>query len=246
MMKRAYSYVDTDSDVVVNASQPQTLPADYDWQNRRFAGIINPLATGFAWGYRVARQVQVIGAEKLVPGAFVYANHTQPIGDVFLPRTLPLPVAIIAGAANLGVPLVGRHLAAGRALLLPSTRRQYPAFLHALRQRHDEGDVVVVYPEAHVWPYYTGIRPFGSAALHYPVALDAPVFTATTVYLPRRHSSKPKLVQYLDGPLQVAATDRKQRQHALWQAVEAQLRRRAAQSTYTGVTYHQVKEANHD
>ncbi len=244
-MQWTYSYRDFNQDVVTNPTQPATLPPDYSWEDQRFAHLINPLATGFAWAYRTARRVRVVGADKLIPGAFVYANHTQPVGDVFLPRTWHLPVAIIAGAANRGVPLVGRYLASGRALLLPSTRQQYPAFARALRHSHAAGTVIVVYPEAHVWPYYPGIRPFTAASLHYPVALDAPVFTLTTTYEPRLFGRKPNLLQYIDGPF-TATGKPKQRQHQLWQAVQAQLQLRAQQSTYTSVHYHRVKEANHD
>ncbi len=47
---------------------------------------------------------------------------------------------------------------------------------------------MTIFPEAHVWPYYTGIRPFGEAAFHYPVATGKPVYTMTVTYQRRRWS----------------------------------------------------------
>lgn len=34
------------------------------------------------------------------------------------------------------------------------------SFLDAIRTRIEEGSFIMVYPEAHIWPYYTGIRDF--------------------------------------------------------------------------------------
>lgn len=240
-MQRDYWFTDYDTDVVTNRKQPQTLPDDFDYRaSAAVSAVVNPLATTFAWGYRLTHGVKIIGAERLVPGAFIYANHTQPLGDVFLPRTLHQPVAIVAGAANRGVPILGRLLPYGRALMLPSGRRQYPNFLKSLRVRHDRGEVILIYPEAHVWPYYTGIRPFAAAALHYPISLQAPVYTLTTTYAANR-----RLVLYLDGPLPYDQTAPRKRQQAqAHAAVSAQLRQRAAQSLDTGVRYHHVLEGS--
>ena len=59
--------------------------------------------------------------------------------------------------------------------------------------------VVAIYPEAHVWPYYTKIRNFVSTSFKYPVKLNSPVYSFTTTYLERKNR-KPKIVIYVDGP----------------------------------------------
>ena len=58
----------------------------------------------------------------------------------------------------------------------------------------------MIYPEAHIWPYYTKIRPFTDMSFRYPVQFDLPVFCFTDTYQKRRFGSKPKIVTYVDGP----------------------------------------------
>ena len=67
-------------------------------------------------------------------------------------------------------------------------------------RRIAEGHAVGIYPEAHIWPYYTKIRPFKDDSFHYPVRLGAPVFCFTNTYQKRKRGKKPKIVTYVDGP----------------------------------------------
>jgi hypothetical protein len=66
--------------------------------------------------------------------------------------------------------------------------------------RISEGAAIVIYPEAHIWPYYTGIRPFPDTSFAYPVKLGTPVFCFTNTYRKLRFSKKPQIVTYVDGP----------------------------------------------
>mgnify|MGYP004467795595 CR=1 FL=1 len=247
-MQRHYTYTSFQSDVIQSPNQHATVPTNFNWQPNRFAqALVNPAATGFAQVYRHLKHVQVIGAENLTPGAFIYANHTQPVGDVFVPRTLPYPVAIIAGAANLGLPVIGKLLPAGRAILLPGKRQQYPQFLAAIKRAHMAGQLIVVYPEAHVWPYYTGIRPFEATSFHYPVRLHAPVFTMTTTYQASHGFRRVQEKIYLDGPIAVdPGLSLKAQQQSLYHQAQAQLHARSQLSTQTVVQYFHALEDDHD
>lgn len=247
-MQQQYFYQTFTDDVVKSPHQEAQLPADFNWAPTPLrSAIVNPMATGFAKLYRRSRNIQIIGAEQLVPGAFIYANHTQPLGDVFVPRTLPYPVAILAGPANLGLPLLGKLLPYGRALLLPRTRRQYPQFLSAIKRHQQAGELLLIYPEAHVWPYYSGIRPFDATSFHYPVRLHAPVFTMTTTYQPGRWPHPVRQTIYLDGPLPTdPQAAPKVQQQQLHQAALAQLQTRSRLTTFTGVTYTHTLEDEHD
>lgn len=97
---------------------------------------------------------------------------------------------------------------------------------------------MTIFPEAHVWPYYTGIRPFGEAAFHYPVATGKPVYTMTVTYQRRRWSRRPRITVFVDGPLRPDATlTRKAQQAQLAELVTQQMRQRSAASTYSYITY---------
>ena len=59
---------------------------------------------------------------------------------------------------------------------------------------------VVIYPEAHVWKYYTKIRPYPSTSFKFPVHCNVPAFCMTTTYYKRKLGKKPGIVVYIDGP----------------------------------------------
>lgn len=135
-------------------------------------------------------------------GCFVYGNHTQQIGDPFLPNLMlcPRSVYMIVHPNNVSMPVLGRLTPFLGALPLPSDRKAMENFREAIRTRIRQKNVIMVYPEAHIWPYYTGIRDFPATSMKFPVELDVPSFALTTTYRKRRFGSKPRTVTYLDGP----------------------------------------------
>lgn len=135
-------------------------------------------------------------------GCFVYGNHTQQIGDPFLPNLglFPRSVFVIVHPNNVSMPVLGRITPYLGALPLPSNMKAMRNFRNAIRIRIEQKKIVMVYPEAHIWPFYTGIRNFPATSMKYPVELNAPSFAMTTTYRKRRFSNKPRTVTYLDGP----------------------------------------------
>ena len=60
---------------------------------------------------------------------------------------------------------------------------------------------ITIYPEAHIWPYYTKIRPFKDVSFKYPVQLNVPAFCFTNTYQSYgKNNDKIKIVTYIDGP----------------------------------------------
>lgn len=145
------------------------------------------------------------GAKKLRrhKGAFfLYGNHTQPFGDVVIPALACFPKRIysIAGLANFDLPFIGKALPYLGALPTDGTLQGAKELAKSVRTRIEQGHPVVIYPEAHVWPYYTKIRPFGEASFTFPVRQGVPVFSMTSTYRKRKHGKKPRLVVVIDGP----------------------------------------------
>lgn len=181
---------------------------------------------------RVLRQVS--------GGYFLYGNHTQPVGDVFIPGLCALPkrVYTVVSPANLGIPVIGRLLPALGALPLPDTAGAMRAFTQAVHTRITQGHPVTVFPEAHVWAYYTGIRPFPEGAFRYPCRLGVPAFCMTAVYTRRRRGKKPRMTVYLDGPFWPdESLPPRERAAALCAAVHAQMTARAAGSNAQYIRY---------
>ena len=135
-------------------------------------------------------------------GYFLYGNHTQPVGDAFLPvRALaPRRAYVVASPANLGIPVLGPLLPLLGALPLPDSVGGLKKLTRAIRLRVESRNCVALYPEAHVWPWYTGIRPLPTAPFGFPAECGAPSFCMTTTYQKRKHGKKPGMTVYLDGP----------------------------------------------
>ena len=149
---------------------------------------------------------KVVGREKLRKcedrGYFMFGNHTQDIADACIPSMLTLRkhTYVIVHPNNVSIPLVGRVTPSLGAMPLPDDKEAYRNFVSAVRYRIEEGRMVMIYPEAHIWPYYTGIRPFGDASFGYAASCGAPVYCMTNTYQRRRHSARPRIVTYVDGP----------------------------------------------
>ena len=106
-------------------------------------------------------------------------------------------------------------------------------------RRHAElGHVITLYPEAHIWPQYTGIRPFGAAAFHYPAETGKPVFTFTTTWQKRKLIPGARTVVYVDGPfLPDMSLPMDLRKQALRDAAFNAMTERAKNSDYEKIRY---------
>lgn len=149
---------------------------------------------------------RIVHAERLKPfgktGYFLYGNHTQAIGDALIPHLLYPRQAtdMIVHADNVSMPILGRLTPYLGALPLPDDRKAYRHFMQALDTRLKQGTKIVIYPEAHIWPYYTGIRSFSDASFQYPLKYGTPAFCLTNTYQKRRLCKRPRIVTYVDGP----------------------------------------------
>lgn len=135
-------------------------------------------------------------------GFYLYGNHTHFLADALIPTLVNVPreTAVIVHPNNVSMPVLGKITPYLGALPLPDDRGAMKHFLEALTWHTDRGDCVMIYPEAHIWPFYTGIRPFPDTSFRYPVQQKLPVFCLTNTYQCRGKKDKPQIVTYLDGP----------------------------------------------
>lgn len=133
---------------------------------------------------------------------FLFANHTNPIADALIPSFVAFPkgVFVIVSANNVSIPLLRQSTKYLGALPLPDDMDGTKNFIKALNLRLKWNSAVCIYPEAHIWPYYTKIRPFLDTSFRYPVQHKAAVFCFCNTYQKRKHSKNPRIVTYVDGP----------------------------------------------
>lgn len=205
-----------------------------------------------AFGYLKLRFLhRVQGREKFKKtqgnGIFLFGNHTQIIGDALIPSFLRLPgkPSVVVHPNNVSMRGLGRITPYLGALPLPDDMAATRNFVSVIEKRIRAGRTVVIYPEAHIWPYYTGIRPFPDDSFHYPVKLSAPVYAFTNVYKRRKHTAHPRIVTYIDGPFYPdESLPPRERRRALRDTVYAAMRARAATSDCVYIEYRKKTEEN--
>lgn len=191
---------------------------------------------------RLFLHVRFVGRKKLKSqkdGFFVYANHTQPIGDVFNPALACFPKRIytVVSPANLHLPVIGKLIRPLGALPLPDTLSGMIKFSDAVKKRINDGHPVIIYPEAHLWDYYTGIRPFDETSFGYPAKLDVPVYCFTTTYQKRRWGKKPRITIYIDGPFLAKSENKREKAKELRNLVFDMMKERSKMSDYEYIKY---------
>lgn len=239
-------------DFVTSRDQSYKLPPDYTWVcehagHRVLSALIYRLGEAAAFFYcRFILHVQIKNRKILRKyrgmGCFIYGNHTQPAGDAWIPirAVFPRRGYAVVSPANLKVPVLGPLLPYLGALPVPDGTDGMKKFQQAIRQRILEKCCIVLYPEAHVWPWCTRIRPFGTASFTYPVRYKVPSFCMTTTYQKRRHHKKPKVTVYIDGPFYPdGQMQYKEQKKGLRDEIYQCMLRRSRENTCTYVIYEQ-------
>ena len=150
-------------------------------------------------------RIKYIGREKLKPykkqGYFVYGNHTQSFADTFIISNTIFPKRnyLIVNPENVSIKGLGNFVQKFGAIPIPNNRSGMKNFLEAVKSKIKRGYSVTIFPEAHIWPYYTKIRPFKNVSFRYPVELNTPTFCVTNTYQ-KREKNKVKITTYVDGP----------------------------------------------
>lgn len=135
-------------------------------------------------------------------GCFLVSNHTQVQSDSYIGPLAcwPKKCFIISNPDVLSIRGLRLGMQAYGVIPVGSNLDEKKEFLHCVETRIKEGKAVIVYPEAHVWPYYTKIREFDYQSFWYLSRLKKPMFVLTNCYQKRRFFKKPQIVTYADGP----------------------------------------------
>lgn len=263
MKTRVYTYRSYDEDFLQTADQKYMLPDDYSWNDPASSGFGESLKTTlaygaglvFGWGYAHlvlhARFESLASLESLrdlrnfPQGCMLFCNHTQPLGDPFLPALAAYPrrVWVVVSPSNLAIPGLGKLLPRLGALPIPETPTKMREFSRAVSERLSRGDCVVVYPEAHVWPYCTFIRPFPATSFGFAVNNHVPVFSMTATYQKRSARSRPRMTLFVDGPFAPDSdAPRSTQKRSLCAQVRDAMEARSMRNTQAYVEYQRVLE----
>lgn len=218
--ERVFYYTSEEDDPIKTDEQEKheevRLPEGYQFIpknpfKRAYASVLYRLFKVFAQYYeRGYWKVKVYGKKNLKKargkGYLIYANHTNPFHDCFGPAIAAnRRIFTIISPVNLKVPGIGKMLPLLGGMPLGKTPEEKKAFHEAIDKRLKQKKAVVIYPEAHVWPYHTGIRkfPHGDRSFCYATRNNLPIFTMTTTYHRRKNNKRgdlPRMDIYIDGP----------------------------------------------
>lgn len=192
--------------VSITGDYPYLPPKNPFWHALAFL-CYRMLATPVAWvwmyvfrGMRVKNRKAV---RKIRSGYFLWGNHTQVCGDAFTPSLLTFPrkANVIVHPDIVSIPVV-RHLVKMMGAVpvpgdLPCARKLFCATQHFI----ERGQVITTYPEAHIWPYFNGVRHFSDSSFSTPLILGVPSVAFVVTYRKRR------LFRFLPPPVTVTLSD---------------------------------------
>lgn len=244
-------YYEKDSDPVVHFNEKQIMIDEsykYSTKNPLYNLIASltynlvALPSAFVV-YKLLKKIKFHNAKILKnqnDGYFVYCNHTNHLGDGFCPALLCFPKQpkIIVNPVNVSIPFIGKFTKMWGALPLPSNISATKNFNNAIEDSLSKKTPIIIYPEAHLWPYYTKIRNFSASSFRYPIKYNKPVFTFTTIYKLKKVGKKPKVEIFVDGPFYAdKSLNEKQAQQKLRDDVHKILTKRSSLSNYEYVNY---------
>lgn len=138
-------------------------------------------------------------------GYFIYTNHTQNIIDAFINHASLFHRKGHIIANNDVYSLKGLRTIVNMLGTLPipntmiQSKKLYDAVAHNLNKKH----IVVIFPEAHVWPYYNDVRLFPSTSFIFPVTLNKPIIVTTVTYRQRKifKNAHPYITLHVSRPI---------------------------------------------
>lgn len=227
------------------------LPEDYEyhhrgfWQKLRRGVLYYCIVRPLTWVYNVGvKHVKYVNKKAFKgykkQGCFIYGNHTSMVIDAFNPSYLayPRPADIIINPDALYIKGIGWLIKTLGGLPIAESYTGMKKFNAIIAEYIQKKHWIAIYPEAHIWHYYTKIRNFPAVSFGYPVKLKTPVFSYTMVYKKRKHRKYPKRIVYIDGPFFADETlPYKQAVQKLRDEVYAAMSKRAEESDCEYIKY---------
>ena len=205
--------------------------------------IVTPLAEVLmraVYGMRIRNRRAL---RRVRGGCFLYGNHTHGLADALMPSLLSFPrkAFVVTAPDAASIPLVGRIVEMLGGMPLPCDIGGMKHMLAAMHRRVRRC-TVAIYPEAHLWPYYNGIRPFSDASFRYPLMMHIPTVAFVVTYRKRRilRALPPRITVTVSDPIAPGDVSSKK---ALRDRVYGFMCRVAAEEkSYAYIQYHPMEE----
>ena len=137
-------------------------------------------------------------------GAFIYSNHVSFSDVIKFQPFAKKRVNILGYSDSLSMPIVRNICHTLGYIPLPlvddvdNIKKMEESFDFYINKKKQH---IVIYPEAHIWPYYTKIRNFKSSSFIYPARVKAPVVPVVAVWRKSKIFKKPKQTIIFGNPI---------------------------------------------
>ena len=145
--------------------------------------------------------------KKIKSGYVIYGNHSSHF-DAFISQAYLVKWKrsyIVSHPDAVSLKILRFFTKPLGALPLPTTYRGMQNYLKTIQQLLARKKVVVVYPEGHIWPFYTGLRPFEATSFRYASQNNVPAVAIVTTYrYPKglfKQYRKPKINVHINAPI---------------------------------------------
>lgn len=145
--------------------------------------------------------------KKVKGGCVVFSNHVNTLDCAFSLVNVITPRRgyIVCNPDAVRMPVVRVLTKMLGALPVPDDLAAFRNFNDAVDGKLKSGKTLVVMPEAHIWPYYTGIRPFPSTSFTYAVRNSVPAVPVCVTYRkpkgPFKNLLKPRVTVWVGEPI---------------------------------------------
>lgn len=217
--KKVVYYSDLlNDDFADNGFKSKPLPEKYKHVRRnplyRFCSAFVYYVIAFPLIWIFAKLVfgfKVVGKKKLKKahlkgGYFLYGNHVS-MGDILAaPVSIAAPhrIRIVCSQETMSIGALRWFIQMLGGYPLPNERNleQGRNFVEGIYHHVNEGNVILIYPEAHIWPYCTFIRPFDDKSFGYPAKSGKPVVSMCTTFRERKvlRFLPPKITIHVSEP----------------------------------------------
>ncbi len=125
-------------------------------------------------------------------GFFLYANHTHWLDAFVAPAVcFPRKAYVLVSPDTVSIKGLRAVVQMLGAIPVPTERAATVPFVDSIYSHIDCGDPVMIFPEAHIWPYCSFIRPFKPGSFRYAVNRNVPAFGVCTAYTRHKGLLKP-------------------------------------------------------
>lgn len=197
-------HVQDNPELKKNYKYIHTFPLRRMWDAFLYYGLAKPILGTYCLFHGIRYKNKKNLKRLHGKGAFIYANHVA-ISDVFKFQSIIFHhkrVNIIGLSNAASIPVAKwvvksfGYLPIGNDVDNMIGLKDACEFYVKKRKQY-----VLIFPEAHIWPYYTKIRNFKNVSFYYPAQAMAPVVPAVTIWRHVWYSKKPRQTVVFGKPI---------------------------------------------